>query len=270
MSREPTTLGPDLELRDDALARHVVARSFAHAFTRPPAPKVEEIPEAAIGGLVAAFELTSGARDVAALVEWSRIGVARREAAWVRVFGLVAGKKCAPFECEWLPWKDDTHRAQHMADVAGFYCAFGISPRAADARRADDLAVELEFIAFLHTKRAHLAAIALPDERAAIVEDALRSFVREHIAPWVPSFAMRLAMQCAARLAEEDSAFTGGERNDVAFLARVADLLGEWALAEARRCGVDRAARTEPDPARDDDREEAPSSCSGCALGEIT
>ena len=69
-----------------------------------------------------------------------------------------------------------------LADVAGFYQAFGLELDADNAHEMlDHIAVELEFYALLLLKHSHL--IALSDaEGCSVVEDARKKFLADHLA----------------------------------------------------------------------------------------
>jgi len=80
---------------------------------------------------------------------------------------------------------------RQMADVAGFYRAFGAEPHGPAAERVDHAGCELEFLAFLGAKR--LALQAERDDGAADtcreIEDA---FLRDHVGRWLPTFCREL------------------------------------------------------------------------------
>ena len=128
----------------------------------------------------------------------------RLRAEYDRVFGLVVPKECPPYETEYHPTQETFVRSQQMADIAGFYRAFGIEPAQSSPERPDHLALELEFMAFLLTKkRLALAAVELDPEAAeqvSICDRAQRDFFRDHLAWWVPSFAAGLRRKAGGRL----------------------------------------------------------------------
>ncbi len=107
-----------------------------------------------------------------------------------RVFGHIMSADCPPCETQW-GGTQTFRQAQDLADIAGFYRAFGLEA-AAGGERLDHIATELEFASFLAWKEASAAAAA-EEERAAIARDARRRFIEEHLGRWAPSFAARLA-----------------------------------------------------------------------------
>jgi TorA maturation chaperone TorD len=76
-----------------------------------------------------------------------------------------------------------------LADIAGFYRAFGLE--LAVDERPDHLALELEFMSFL----AYKEALALQNnllEQAEICRDAQKKFLEAHLGCWVKLFAETL------------------------------------------------------------------------------
>ncbi|MBM4435802.1 MAG: molecular chaperone TorD family protein [Actinobacteria bacterium] len=82
-------------------------------------------------------------------------------------------------------------RPNILADVMGFYHAFGVDPSQLSAERPDFLGTELEFVALLHVKEGLARDGARPDQ-AAICEAARRRFVEEHLTRWAPAFCAEL------------------------------------------------------------------------------
>jgi TorA maturation chaperone TorD len=142
--------------------------------------------------------------DLRPILQALRESADDRRAEYDRVFGLVASRECPPYETEYHPAGETFFRSQQLADVAGFYRAFALEPARATPERVDHIALELEFMAFLLLKK-RLALESIdwsPDapEQVAVCEEALRDFFRDHLAWWVPSFAMGLRRKACAGL----------------------------------------------------------------------
>jgi TorA maturation chaperone TorD len=84
-----------------------------------------------------------------------------------------------------------------MADIAGFYQAFGLKTSRRHAERLDHVVLEFEFMALLLSLE-HQAAEGDPkwrNERLQVCRDAESRFFREHLAWWVPAFAHLLGKE---------------------------------------------------------------------------
>lgn len=77
---------------------------------------------------------------------------------------------------------------QVIADVAGFYRAFGFQAR---GERPDHLGAELEFLALVCTQEAY-ARLAGREEDAEVCARARQSFLREHLGTWVRALRTRV------------------------------------------------------------------------------
>jgi TorA maturation chaperone TorD len=171
----------------------------------------------------------------------------------VRVFGMVTSRDCPPYETEFHAADDTFFRTQQMADVAGFYRAFGLELGLESPDRADHISLELEFAAFLLLKKRLASASAATDPdaagQAATCHEARVAFLRDHLCWWAPSFAHLLARKAG-----------GG------FYAAVAEVLAALLPVDRYRLGI--TPPTPPSQTATDD----PSSiheCGACALGRI-
>jgi TorA maturation chaperone TorD len=136
--------------------------------------------------------------DISRLVAALPASSVELRAEYDRVFGLVLCRECPPYETEYHPAEETFLRAQQLADVAGFYRAFGLQPSRQRPERPDHLSLELEFMAFLlMKKRLADGTEAEAPERRETCEAALRGFFREHFSWWTPSFATGLRRKAA-------------------------------------------------------------------------
>lgn len=92
---------------------------------------------------------------------------------------------CPPYEGG---WEGDPFRGvRALADVAGFYRAFGAAARGPAAERADHAGCELEFLSFLAAR-----AVALAESGDTVGADVCRAaeeaFLRDHAGRWLPAF----------------------------------------------------------------------------------
>lgn len=167
-----------------------------------------------------------------------------------RVFGLVLNRECPPYETEYQPSAESFFRAQQLADIAGFYHAFGLMPNRAAPERPDHLALELEFMAFLLLKKrialASMPANACGAEQALLCDDAQRLFFRDHLAWWIPSFTTGLRRKAGS-----------------GFYACVARILAAFLPVERAYWGV--AAAPVPLPVALIERPEEQSGCMACS-----
>jgi TorA maturation chaperone TorD len=139
-------------------------------------------------------ELPPSQLDLTSLRALEPLTTQTSQAEYDRVFGLVLSRECPPYETEYDSSSEPFYRAQQLADIAGFYRAFGLQTALAAPERPDHLALELEFMAFLLWKErmAWTAADDQSAEKARVCASAQRSFLRDHLAWWVPSFATGL------------------------------------------------------------------------------
>ncbi len=105
-----------------------------------------------------------------------------------------------------------------LADVAGFYRAFGLRVH---HERPDHVVAELEFLATVLGREA-AARRDGHDDAAATCDRAVRSFVRDHLGPWIGVWAARVvaepevvAWAPAARLAARLTELEARRRNVV-------------------------------------------------------
>lgn len=107
------------------------------------------------------------------------------------IFGHTAAGELRPYEAGY--GTNHVFQETHcLADVAGFYRAFGLEPCEAKRERPDHIAVELEFMHVLALKEAYALAHDW-DEKAEVCREAQAGFLRDHLGRWAPSFLKSLA-----------------------------------------------------------------------------
>lgn len=114
------------------------------------------------------------------------------EDAHIGLFTLSSSPDCPMFETAFLS-TEAAQQTARMADIAGFYRAFGVDP-ASPGFRPDDLCVELEFMGYLCRKQAH-AAEHMGAPRVKQVLRAQRMFLREHLGRWGIGIGRRIALR---------------------------------------------------------------------------
>ncbi|MBE7417550.1 MAG: molecular chaperone TorD family protein [Ideonella sp.] len=165
------------------------------------------------------------ARTLAALL--GRLRLERWRTAHVTCFGYAISKECPPYETEY-DQANLFQKTHTLADIAGFYRAFGLQLAPELHERADHLSVELEFMQFLCLKEAHAAArgeapaaaSGEPRERVAQCRAAQAKFFAEHLGVWASGFARRLRAVAGSGL------YAAAASALEAFLAAEADRLG--------------------------------------------
>jgi TorA maturation chaperone TorD len=167
-----------------ALARSDALRLLAAGLRDPDGPGA---PELELDGLASALlELGSGpsAEETAGLERI--VEHEARAAGHRRLFGHTIAHGCPPYETEYGQ-RHVFGQAQDLADIAGYYAAFGLEP-APRGERVDHLTCELEFLSILALKEA--AALAgQAGEAAAVCREAEASFLRDHLGRWLPALA---------------------------------------------------------------------------------
>jgi len=158
------------------------------------------------------------------------------------VFLFDRGARCPPYEGAWSDAPQLAGKAALLADVAGFYRAFGLGPASAQPDAEDHIAAECEFMSVLALKEAW-AVGEDNDEAAEVIRAAERSFLAEHLGRWTDVFTAALR-----------------EATPVAFYGALADLLGVWVATEIAALGAT-PVRLDGRPCRDPIQEEEAFTC---------
>lgn len=159
------------------------------------------------------------------------------------VFSHVVSADCPPCEALYTA-KEIFQETSELADIAGFYKAFGLT--LAESERVDHISVELEFMHFLTYKEAYAQTHHDP-AKARFCRETQRKFVRDHLGRWSAHFARLL-----------DRKADGG------YYSCLASLLEKFISSEAAFLRVSPEVTLASQEWRSADSDE-----SGCPIGEI-
>jgi len=219
---------------DKALARAVVWRFLSLGFAPPARGLLRALAEdqerEALAAALALLELPpfplEGPSDLAGPFE--------------ELFGHTVRARVCPYETEYGDGQVFL-QAQELADLFGWYAAFGLERRPDLRERADHIAMECEFAGFLSHKEAY--AVESGDcEQPARVRQAYRRFLRDHLA--------RFGTVVATHLEREDPE---------GFYGRLGGLLGSVLASECRRIDVQPGPSVLP--LRTDELDMVPAAC---------
>ncbi len=107
--------------------------------------------------------------------------------SYVRLLGHTVRSECPPYELEYRA-SEVFQQSQTLADIAGFYRAFGFDAIGPLTERADHVATEWEFLSAISM----MESLATSDEQVQCCRDAQCSFLTEHAANWMPAFFERI------------------------------------------------------------------------------
>ncbi len=237
---------------EDALERSRVYQLLSDAFTFPEEESFRMLKSSFLNELTVQLDHTNGGDeefDFCPLRESvDRLGnVSHLASEYTRSFGHTLSTECPPYETQY-EFPHVFQQTQALADIAGFYRAFGLQISDSAGERLDHITVELEFMGFLAYKHAYAMAHH-GEEQVQICLDALRKFMEEHLGRWVPTFAARLARKAGN-----------------GFYKELAELTAWWVLKDAERLGVRPSELREPTPASLEPEE---GGCFSCPAGSL-
>lgn len=167
-------------------------------------------------------------------------------AQYENTFGLLVSGACPPYETEYVDSKFTFQRSNALADLNGFYLAFGLKISSQFRDRPDHVVLQLEFMAHLlgMERRAAEAATINADHRGVCC-DAQARFLSEHLVWWTPAFTKLLVLA-----------------NPRGFYGAAGEFLAALIPAERAIMGLSLASNRPTAPTSD----ERPELCEGCAL----
>lgn len=128
---------------------------------------------------------------------------------------------CPPYEM-YFSGSQIYQQTQELADISGFYKAFGVEISRDDTTsRWDHIAVELEFLHFLTYKLAYAIENHAEKEQESCLA-AKKKFLNAHIGRWIKAFANAVE-----------------KKSPAAFYREVADMTNEFIHLDMKNLGVD-------------------------------
>lgn len=175
----------------EAVRRGLAYEFLARALAYPDANAIESIREAA--GLVVTLDKEGPLEPLArTFIEEPR---AKLEAEYIDLFTLATSPDCPSYEAAYV-CTDMGQQTTIMADVAGFYRAFGLE--IGQGQRPDDISLELEFMGFLSRKEAY-ALEHMGKPRVLQARRTQRVFLSEHLGRWAETLGHRIRENAGAR-----------------------------------------------------------------------
>ncbi len=227
-------------LRDEPAVHAALRRAGAYrllglAFAYPGPDRLEAVAEVA-EMLVPAVEAPLG-------LALGQLAAAARDAdaaavAAEYVFVFDRGAKCPLYEGAWGDAPQLAGKAALLADIAGFYTAFGLQPASVQPDMEDHIAAECEFMSALALKEGYALAEG-DDAGVEITQRAQRSFLSDHLGRWAATFCDALK-----------------EATPLPYYGVLADLLAAWVRVETAQHGISPLAvrgRVGYDPVQEED-----------------
>lgn len=243
-------VSPDV-VRDRALVRSSIYGVLSKAFMYPTESLVDSLQmctDAFADGermnLLDADMQESLSAFLTALEQWCSPQCRETlEAEYNRLFAHLGSAQSPPYETEY-GYDNVFQKAEAMADIAGFYAAYGLEPAATNAERVDFLSTELEFMAYVTMHEAY----AREHNEAAhfdVCRDTQRKFLAEHLGRWVALFVQILLRSTAN-----------------SFYTSAGKLMGTFLENETRLFGLSPEKVTAPNKTAASEKE--PFGCAGC------
>lgn len=175
----------DLDRGARLALRSCLLRLLSRALSYPTRATYAELEAciAACGELAEILAPRERALLVALTKDLMELGREGYEREFLRIFTHICAADCNPCETAYTA-KHIFQASQCLATITGFYKAFGLE---AGGERADHIAVELEFLAFLRYREATEVPTA-QDDHVEILRRGQRVFLEQHVGRWVGIF----------------------------------------------------------------------------------
>ena len=183
--------------QEEALARSAVYELLSMAFLYPEEETAAQVADAArtLTPMVSALgwpQVKMALHDLGEQAGQLTQPAFREQ--YSRVFGHIISADCAPYEAEY----GQAHvfqKSHTLADLNAFYAAFGVTANPDHKDRCDHISAEMEFMHLLTLKEAYAQEDADGGENLGLCRQAQESFLANHLATWVETFAQRLLLK---------------------------------------------------------------------------
>ncbi len=161
---------------------------------------------------------TKALESASTFLQQKSFDVPGMDTSFSELFGHAVRGSCPLYELEYGQ-AEIVQQAGELADIAGFYGAFGLENTQGSMERVDHVAVECEFMSVLCVKQ----ATGILSGDLGLVDaccDAQRTFLRDHLARWLPALGSKVAK------ADGDGIYGHLARVSTAFLASECQTFG--------------------------------------------
>ncbi|MFO0547757.1 MAG: molecular chaperone TorD family protein [Polyangiaceae bacterium] len=192
--------------------------------------------DAAVGELIASPAVMPALLPT--LEEMRSVGAAELRDGYIALFDRGAGKASA-YETEYGRMRGMS-KGNDLADLSGFYRAFGLTLDEEAHEMLDHVSVELEFYGHLLLKEAHLLELGQV-EGVTIVGDARAKFLKSHLGAFVPAIAQRVEVRSHpvfSRLFDWCAGLVAAECKRAAVEPAPLDFFADSGLSEEMRCAT--------------------------------
>ncbi|HVR72485.1 MAG TPA: molecular chaperone TorD family protein [Vicinamibacteria bacterium] len=231
---DPRPMRADDDAVAAALGRAGLYRLLGSALGYPVADRLEEVARLSRGAAAAMAPLAEPLIRLAAAAEEADPATVAQE----YVFLFDRQVRCAPYESAYVEAGGMAGKAAALADIGGFYAAFGLRPAEGQPDMEDHVAAECEFMSALAVREAYALAEG-HREGLEVTRHAGAAFLTDHLGRWGEAFAD--ALRAATPLP---------------YYAAVADVLAAWVRLEVKALGAEprlAPGRSGADPIEDDE-----------------
>ncbi|HJN58048.1 MAG TPA: molecular chaperone TorD family protein [Nitrososphaerales archaeon] len=139
------------------------------------------------------------------------------ESDYSRLFEASVQTPCPPYESSYGS-VNTFGMTRQLADVAGFYRAFGLKLSSTKKEMPDHISAEMEFMHILTLKEAHATMEGWTD-KISVTRDAQKKFLLDHLGRWASAICMSMQKSADAEFYRELAKITNSHiKNEVNLL----------------------------------------------------